>query len=63
MMRFGIEIEMNPQLKNFAGLLSDIANRTISLSFFGSMIVDRNRVTLLEKSLKGKQRQVNLYVR
>lgn len=63
MMRFGIEIEINPQLKNLAGWLSEIASRTIFLSFFGSMVVDRNGLTLLQKRAKRKQRQVNSRVR
>ena len=63
MMTFGTESEMKPQFMNFAGLLSEIANKTIFLSFFGSVVVDRNEDTLLEKRRKRKRRQVNLYVR
>jgi hypothetical protein len=46
MIKLGIEIEMNPQLKNLAGPLRDIASKTI-VSPFVSGFADHNGDTLL----------------
>jgi hypothetical protein len=53
MIKLGMEMEMNPQLKNFAGPLRDIACKTI-VSPFVSGFADHNEDTLHYSKPDGK---------